>query len=167
VIFVNKKEDDDVLFERFHGNSFLGFALFLKSLSDKNQSLLVHGRSLLTYETKISFNVFKSFTIDMGKCIESGLQWGVFNDKSAETFMNNIIYNLTRHHYTDYKIHGRIYGLDLGSIREIDHLLEAYLSKYSGFQKYLMPIKSSSVSKLKLRRLRKRISNKFNYSKST
>lgn len=162
VVFVNKKEEDDVLFEKFNGNSFLGFALFLKSLTDNNQSVLVSGKSLLTYETKISFNVFKSFTIDMSKCIDEGLRWGVFNSESSETFINNIIYNLTRHHYTDYKIQGKIYGLDLGPIQEIDNLLESYLAKYSGFQKYLKPIKNSSVNKLKMKVIREKANNKFN-----
>jgi hypothetical protein len=144
MIFSNNKLNDKEIFEIFTGNSFLGFQLFLNSIESSKDAIILRGTSLLSVNTSVSFNAFNSFTIDMAQCIEYALQTGVLNKKTAEVLMNSIIFNLTKVQYAQYKINGELYGKKLGSIDEIDKLLYTYLGEYSGYTKWLKPLKSKS-----------------------
>ena len=137
VIFKNSKENDNEIFKRFKGNSFLGFVLFLNALKEEKISMIISGVSLLSKFTPISFNVFKSFTIDMDECLIYGIEQKMISNVSKEMLMNNIIKNLTQIHYTEYKIYGKIYGKNMGDIDSVNELLTKYLNQYGGFDKYL------------------------------
>lgn len=144
MIFLNVKVNEAELFEAFKGNSFLGFQLFLNAIDNSERSAIVHGTSLISVHTSVSFNVFRSFTVDMDQCIKSGLDKGVLKAGTAEVLMDSIIFNLTRVHYTKYKIDGELYGRNLGPIEEIDALLYKYLGSYRGYRNWLAPLKSRS-----------------------
>ncbi len=140
VIFKNTKEKDDEVFEIFNGNLFLGFGLFLESLSQKNDAIIVNGISLWSKYAQIHFNVFEAFTIHLDLCMSYGLANGKITEEISNNFVNNIIRNLTRWHYLKYKLQIDNYNMDMGSIFEINNLLKKYLRNYSGFQRNLYPL---------------------------
>ncbi len=144
VIFKNCKSNDELIFEKFKGNSFLGFVLFLDSLSINNKSILLYSNSLISKYSKVSFNVFDSFTKDMKKCVDYGLEKNILNNKTEETLMNSIIDNLTKNHYTTYRIKGTLYGINVGPTELLNNNLKTYLNKYSGYHTSLLPLINSS-----------------------
>lgn len=161
VIFTNDQTNNQNIFNDFKGNSFLGFALFMDSLKVNGTSVIINGLSLISYPTQISFNVFQSFTKDMRQCLDYAMKKGILNNEIENNLVNSFIYNLIQHHYLIYKIEGKIYGLNMGPLDKIDTLLESYFKKYVGYDKYLAPIRFSSINKLKLIRYRKRVFKKF------
>jgi len=164
VIFKNYKSNDTSIFEKFKGNSFLGFVLFLDSLSTNDKSIMLYSNSLISKYSKVSFNVFDSFTKDMKKCVDYGLEKKVLNPNTEENLMNSIIENLTKHHYASYRINGTLYGIHVGSIESLNANLKIYLSKYSKYHTSLLPLINSSRVEIILRHFFKKIYKKLKFN---
>lgn len=167
VIFLNNKTNEIEIFEKFFENTFLGFQLFLSSIDYSKKAIVINGKSLISVNALISFNVFHSFAIDLNQCIKYSIKNKILTDVSAENFMNNIIFNLTKDHYLKYKIEGKLYGKEFGSIDEIDNLLYTNFNSYSGYLEYLYPLKNKSRFYLilfyNIRKVAKKIIYLFNY----
>lgn len=137
VIFSNNKVGEEIVFEKFKGNLFLGFGLLLHAMSSQKKGVIIYGTSLWSKYAQISFNVFEAFTIHLDLCINYGTESKAITQEIANNFVNDIIKDRTRWHYIKYKIYGKIYDRDFGTLDNIESLLKKYLYKYEGFNKYL------------------------------
>ena len=146
VIFENNKSNDIELFNNFKGNTFLGFAFFLQSLISKKNAIQIEGVSLFISKTKVNFNAFKSFAVDLIKCFNYAESKNILPQKTIDIFLNNVIYGLTVKHYIAFRITGRLHNKKYGK-DFVDSLLKEGFSNYSYYGKYLEPLQVSSKFK--------------------
>lgn len=139
VIFKNEKKKDDVLFNQFKGNTFIGFAYFLQSLKAKNIAIEVIGTSLYIHDSKVSFNAFKSFTIDLVECLEFSKKENVLSESIVETMVNSVISELTIKHYILFRVTGQLHGKKYEK-NYIDSLIFNGFSNYTLFIEELEPL---------------------------
>lgn len=140
VIFLNNKTEDDLLFEHFEGNTFIGFMYFLQSLDFKKLVVEVLGTSLFIRDTKVSFNAFKSFSQDLVACIEFAKNKEILPKSLGNGFMDKVISELVVRQYILFRITGRLHGMNPGSVSEVNTMLIKGLKQYKAFQQELNPL---------------------------
>lgn len=139
VIFNNDKSNDATLFETFNGNTFLGFAYFLQSLKNGDTACEVIGTSLYINDTKVSFNAFKSFAIDLIDCLNFAEQESLLEKSTVDVFINKVITELTVKHYILYRITGSLHGKK--HLREdVDNMLTEGFGSFEAFKNKLGPL---------------------------
>lgn len=150
VIFKNYKKNDKELFNHFKGNTFLGFTFFLESLYDKSDAIEIIGTSLFIKDTKVSFNAFKSFAIDLTACFDYAVKNNILPKKSASIFINKVISELTIRQYILFRIKGSIHG-QTHKKENIDSILNSGFFNYKAFKEQLNPlIKANGLNFYKL-----------------
>lgn len=158
VIFNNDKSNDPVLFSRFKENTFLGFAYFLQSLKNKNQAVEVSGTSLFINDTKVSFNAFKSFAVDLMACFKFAKEENILSEETITVFVNEVISGLTVKHYILFRITGSLHGKKLNR-SDVDKLIYEGFSGYHAHHDKLQPLQKSSGLKFYLLVLKKHFFN--------
>jgi len=143
VIFNNDKSNDTTLFETFNGNTFLGFAYFLQSLANKNQAYEILGTSLFINDTKVSFNAFKSFAIDLIACLKFAVNDNLLTEDTVRVFINEVISELTVKHYILYRITGSLHGKKHNK-KDADKMLNKGFSGYEAYHKKLQPLQKAN-----------------------
>ena len=143
VIFNNDKSNDTKLFNTFNGNTFLGFAYFLQSLNNKNDAFEIIGTSLFINDTKVSFNAFKSFAIDLIACLKFAQDDGILEASTVTIFINKVISELTVKHYILYRVTGSLHGNKLVR-EEADNMLREGFKGYDAFHQKLEPLQKAN-----------------------
>lgn len=161
VIIRNNKIFDDDIFDNLKGNTFIGFMLFLVSMSETTNAIIVEGVSLLIADALVSFNVFTSFASDLVNCVKYARMREFVNEEFENALMASVILNNSRSHYITYKTKGTIYAKKCGDIKDVEKILTDGFGKYDAFQKHLSPLFSKSRTilfiKVILSKLNKRI----------
>jgi glycosyltransferase involved in cell wall biosynthesis len=139
VIFKNDKRNDTELFSHFKGNTFLGFSFFLEALNDKSDAVEIMGPSLFIRDTKVSFNAFKSFAVDLIACFEYAVKKEILPKKTAQIFINEVIYKLTVKHYILYRITGSLHG-QTHQKEAVHTLLNNGFHSYNAYKEELYPL---------------------------
>ena len=142
VIFNNDKSNDAKLFETFNGNTFLGFAYFLQSLNNKNEAYEVLGTSLFINDTKVSFNAFKSFAIDLIACLNFAVKENILTEETVRIFINKVISELTVKHYILYRITGSLHGKK-HKREDADEMLSKGFNGYEAYHQKLEPLQKA------------------------
>lgn len=142
VIFKNDKRNDKELFSRFKGNTFLGFLFFLEALKDKSDVVEIKGTSLFIRDTKVSFNAFKSFAVDLIACFDYAVEKSILPRETAQVFINNTISELTVRHYILYRIKGSLHGQS-HKREDVDELLNNGFYKYEAYKTILNPLQKA------------------------
>lgn len=142
VIFKNDKRNDKELFSHFKGNTFLGFLFFLEALKDKSDAIEIKGNSLFIKDTKVSFNAFKSFAVDLIACFNYAVRNGILPKETAHIFINKTISELTIRHYILYRITGRLHGQS-HKRGDVDELLNKGFCKYEAYKTQLKPLQKA------------------------
>jgi len=142
VIFNNDKSNDKKLFETFNGNTFLGFAYFLQSLNNKNQAYEILGTSLFINDTKVSFNAFKSFAVDLIACLKFAVDDNILKEETVNIFINKVISELTIKHYILYRITGSLHGKKHKK-EDADQLLSEGFYGYDAYHQKLEPLQKA------------------------
>lgn len=142
VIFNNDKSNDTELFETFNGNTFLGFAYFLQSLNNKNKAYEITGTSLFINDTKVSFNAFKSFAIDLIACLNFAVKDNILTQETVNVFINEVISELTVKHYILYRITGSLHGKK-HKREEADEMLSKGFNGYEAYHQKLEPLQKA------------------------
>ena len=143
VIFHNNKSNDAILFEKFNGNTFLGFAYFLQSLKNKNQAIEIIGTSLYIKDTKVSFNAFKSFAVDLIACLNHAVNNDILSESTVNIFVNKVISELTIKHYILYRITGSLHGKKHKK-EDVDKLLYDGFSNYQAYKEKFQPLQKAN-----------------------
>ena len=146
VIFTNKKTKDDELFKTFKGNTFMGFALFVESLDTSKKAVEISGTSLFIKDTKVSFNAFKSFAVDLVACTDYALDNNILTKETVDTFIDEVIKGLTVKHYILFRLTGQLHGFKHKK-KDVDDLLDTGFSEYSAYKEVLNPLQKSSKPK--------------------
>lgn len=142
VIFNNDKSNDATLFETFNGNTFLGFAYFLQSLKNKDQAYEITGTSLFINDTKVSFNAFKSFAIDLRACLNFAVDQNILSKESESIFINKVISELTVKHYILYRVTGALHGKKHRQV-DVDVMLKKGFDGYEEYHNKLEPLQKA------------------------
>ena len=140
VVFLNNKSKDEQLFDCFKGNTFIGFMYFLQSLDYNKTAIKIKGTSLYIKDTKVSFNAFKSFSVDLVSCVNFAVNQEVLSARLANILMNKVISELTVRHYILYRITGKLHGMNPGTRTEIDDMLRVGFKSYEAYEKELKPL---------------------------
>lgn len=140
VIFKNKKKDDYKIYEQFKGNTFIGYLFFLKALEGESNAIVISGNSLFIKNTSVSFNVFKSFTVDLLECLKFAEQNSLFTQQQVDEFVNTTIKDLIVRKYITFRLFGEINGVNLENRKEVDNLLTKGFLNYDEFNNNLMPL---------------------------
>ena len=122
-----------------NNNTFLGFAFFLESLKDKSNAIELTGTSLFIRDTKVSFNAFKSFAIDLIACFDYAVSKNILPKETAQRFVNKTISELTVRHYILYRITGKLHGQSHKK-EDVDKLLNKGFYKYEAYNELLNPL---------------------------
>ena len=143
VIFQNDKINDKEIFNDFNGNTFLGFSLFLESLNKKQKAVEITGTSLYINDTKVSFNAFKSFALDLITCIKYATNKNILSEHTANIFFNKVISELTVKHYIAYRIMGKLHG-QKHKKDTVDEMLNSGFSSYKAYKEELQPLQNAN-----------------------
>ena len=156
VIFTNKKTKDDELFNTFKGNTFMGFALFVESLDTSKKAVEISGTSLFIKDTKVSFNAFKSFAVDLMACTDYAVKNNILTQDTVNTFTDEVIKGLTTKHYILYRLTGSLHGFKYTK-KEVDDLLDGGFSGFRAYREVLNPLQRASKPKFLLLVLQKHL----------
>ena len=156
VIFTNKKTKDDELFKTFKGNTFMGFALFVESLDISKKAVEISGTSLFIKDTKVSFNAFRSFAVDLIACIDYAVNNDILPRETADIFIDEVIKGLTTKHYILFRLTGQLHGFKYEK-KEVDDLLDGGFSDYRAYKEVLNPLQTASKPKFLLLVLQKHL----------
>lgn len=143
VVFKNDKSNDVELFSHFKGNTFLGFIFFLESLKNKSDAIEITGASLFIRDTKVSFNAFKSFAVDLISCFDYAVKNDILPKETANIFINQVITELTVKHYILYRITGSLHGQNHKK-EDVDKLLNKGFYNYEAYNKQLNPLQKAN-----------------------
>lgn len=144
VIFLNNKKEDTALMETFKGNTFIGFMYFLQSLDYSRKAIGIKGTSLFIRDTKVSFNAFKSFSVDLTACMKYAEDHGYMSKELANKFMDSVIAELTVKHYIYFRLTGKLHGMNPGNKNEVNAMLTSGFGSFSAFQSKLKPLQESN-----------------------
>lgn len=142
VIFKNIKVNDEELFNYFKGNTFLGFVFFMQSLNDSSDAVEIKGTSLFIKDTKVSFNAFRSFAVDLIACFDYAVNKNIIPESVAQFFINKVISGLTIKHYILYRITGKLHG-QKHKKKDVDELLNTGFYKYKAYKEKLNPLQKA------------------------
>lgn len=136
VIFKNNKRNDDVFFDKFKGNSFIGFAYFLESLKSSEQAIEITGTSLFIHDSKVSFNAFRSFAVDLIACLEYAKKEKIISERTVDFLVNSAISELIIKYYIFFRITGKLHGVKYKR-QDINSILTIGFSGYKTFDEEL------------------------------
>jgi len=139
VIFRNNKKNDSKLLEYFKGNTFLGFSFFLESLNKNEKAVEIIGTSLYIKDTKVSFNAFKSFAVDLIKCMNYAIDNNILSESTVHVFINKVISELTVKHYILYRITGQLHDVKRKK-EDIDELINEGFYNFQVYKEKLQPL---------------------------
>lgn len=140
VIFINDKTYDNYLVTKYENNSFLGF-LYLSSALRKNSHIgIIKGISMFSYPSKVTFNVFESWTKDIIECVDYIYEIGLLDNSLRNKFVTSYLINVVYRHVLKYKAFGNLYGKYYGSSETLRITLNKYYSNYNFYNKKIVPI---------------------------
>jgi len=142
VVFRNNKKNDSVLLEHFKGNTFLGFSFFLESLDKNEKAVEIRGKSLYIKDTKVSFNAFRSFAVDLIACMKYAVDNNILSESTVNVFFNKVISELTVKHYILFRITGQLHG-SKHKKEDVDKLLNNGFSGYKAYREQLQPLQKA------------------------
>lgn len=162
VVMLNDKIYDEVVYEKYKDNSFLGF-LFLCNAFRKNKKLrIICGEAFVSVPCNVYFNIFESWTKHISRCIDYMTKHNIINNKLKEYFVNSFLRHVVYRHVYNYRIKGeKLHGKHYGSITKIESLLNSFYIQYDLYKHYIVPLFSRNIIILKgidfLRRLKNKV----------
>ncbi|MGD8778955.1 MAG: glycosyltransferase family 2 protein [Ignavibacteria bacterium] len=160
-IFLNEKKNDNFLFEQYKENSFLGFLFLANALMVNRTIYLVNGNLYKSYPCNVYFDIFKSWTKDISKCLIYLVDNNVINLEVKKVFINGYLKHVIYFHVWQCLMRGGIYGRHYGSSYELKSKLDKYYSEYFHYQNYVVSLFSTPRVILKTRFLLRRVKNKL------
>jgi glycosyltransferase involved in cell wall biosynthesis len=116
VIFLNIKDDDLHINDKYFGNLFLGFLYLASSFKATQDIITVEGPIYESYPCKVSFDVFAAWTKDITECLEYYVFQNIFSSVQKEQFVEGYlkanVYGCLCALYTGKKIHGITYSAE-------------------------------------------------------
>jgi glycosyltransferase involved in cell wall biosynthesis len=113
VIMLNLKDEDEILFNQFMGNSFLGFLFLCKILSTYNKVIVIEGYIYNSAHAFVTFDIFNSWTNDISECVEYLKNRKVFDDhlknRFIESYLKNNVHTQVKYMLANKKIHNNKY----------------------------------------------------------
>jgi glycosyltransferase involved in cell wall biosynthesis len=132
-IILNIKEHDKLIFNEFSGNSFLGYALLLNTRKYSEIAQEISGEIYQSIPAVVSFNVFKSWTIDIFQCFDYIEKENLFSGSAVEYMKECILKYVMKDHVLHYRMHNSYYGRNLGPFEENYSLLFDYYGDVKNF----------------------------------
>lgn len=125
-IILNRKNDDNIIFEKYKNNDLIGFILMINSIKYSNKVVVLTGHLIRIKKATANFNVFKVWVNDISNCINLLKEAGLLKKKTIDSFVNSILKSNIKFHY----INAKYKNIDLDNI-------EKEISKqYSSFIRY-------------------------------
>ena len=159
VIFLNNKEHDNYLFEKYTNNSFIGFLLFLATYQAQGTCISIKGYSLKTSQGVVSFNIYDSWLDDMGECLDF-FSYINISQRVKNYFVNNYIKHVIHIHFINTILYG--YCIDeKEQIKGIFIRIKASLKEYKNYWGYLYLVFISPKLILKIYNFIRKVINYF------
>ena len=167
VVFLNTKEFDSNVIEKYNGNPFLGFFFLCNALRVNTKIDVINGEVYTSAPCYVYFDIFRAWTKDITECVEYMVISDLLTEKSKIQFVTGYLeknlYALTRL----YRINGNLHGKMYGSIKELNKLLNAYYIDYPYYKKHILPLfYPTFIFKINvlIGKIRRRIEKYFFYS---
>ncbi len=140
VIMLNYKNFDNLIFNRYENNSFLGFMFLLNAMRKNKAIAVLEGPFFRSEPSNVTFNVFDVWSKDINDCLDYMIESRIINDVQRNIFVTNLLKNIVKNHIYFYKITGKIHGKSYGSIICIKHKLDKYYANIPYYNKHVIRI---------------------------
>lgn len=161
VIFLNKKEFDEILYKKYHDSAFIGFIFLLNSFNFNKNVIIVEGNCLIPANAKpTGYNFFNIYINHMNHVIDY-MHYIKLSSKVIKKFRCSYLKNFLSIYYIIYKAEKKLkFGVfEASSIKEIETWIQKGYSDLWYYWFFFYPlslIPSSFLSSVfKLRRLSK------------
>ena len=142
VIFLNNKQNDELLFYTYYKSPFIGFIFLLNSFNYNNTAMIIEGKCLIGANVKpIGYNFFDTFINGM-KDVVDYLNKLNFPKKVIKRFRIQYLLNFIRPIYLVYKAEGKLKftNTDLSPIVKINKWISNQNSDLRSYWFYFYPI---------------------------
>lgn len=128
LVLYNEKKYDDIIFNEYKGNTFLGFLFFANSLQYSKKIVIISGKIFNGVQTTVSFDIFHSWTHDISACISYMEKNKIINTKTKNYLITGYLKRVVYYHVYHYIVKKKLYGKSYGSIENIRRLLNFFYS---------------------------------------
>lgn len=148
VIVYNNKEEDELIFNKFNNNNFIGFLFLIQSLKFSKKISLIMGHIFEQYPTTVTFDIFKSWIEDISDCINYLKETNIVENRTIEHLVNGFLERVVIHHVNHYLIYGNIFGIKYGKREELMIRMNRHYISFKFYHENILPLFNKSWSEL-------------------
>ncbi|MEN8907987.1 MAG: glycosyltransferase family 2 protein [Clostridiales bacterium] len=162
IIMLNDQKDDQYVFKKYINNSFLGFILLINALKKNRSILVIKGNVFESIPSKVYFNIFNSWTLDITEALDYMVNCSVINDIQKTKFISGYLEFVIYDHVLNYLYDLKRMKGKYGSPNQIQNLLEKYYGENEVYKCKIQPLFRKKIILLKVKRILKKITKKLN-----
>lgn len=161
VIILNDKTYDDIVFEDYKENSFLGF-FFTANALRKNQKIInIYGETFKSIPCNVYFNVFESWTKDINSSLDYMVKSGLLTIELRKIFTTCFLREVIYFHVKNYLIYGELYGNSYGKPTEVKKVLDEYYGSNTFYREKILRLFERSKLSLRMEKYILKLGNKL------
>ncbi|MBK9284930.1 MAG: glycosyltransferase family 2 protein [Sphingobacteriaceae bacterium] len=142
VIFYNKKDNDNVIYNVFKGSNLIGYALLVDVIRYKKSGTVLTGYLMQCRMASISgYNIFDAFVFDLSKILKYMLEIGY--EKDVVSHINNaVLKHILVKRYFFLKAKGKMdSGLQTYPLKKVEKILKEQFGELPAYKFKIIPIK--------------------------